>query len=51
MAFLLLLDTYATHLLAQVLIHPSAWNKNSRKLAKNSSGIHRLGLVWQSQLI
>src|SRR5215208_4538236 len=32
-------------------IHRSAWNRNSRKLAKNSSGIHRLVLAWHSQLI
>ena len=30
------------------LIHQSAWNRNSRKLAQNSSGIHRLLLAWLS---
>jgi hypothetical protein len=41
------------------LIHPNAWNRNSRKfvehdfseVGKDSSGIHRLVLAWQSQLI
>jgi hypothetical protein len=36
---------------SSTLIHRSAWNSNSRKLAKNSSRIHHLLLAWQSQLI
>src|SRR5215204_4517733 len=37
-----------TPALLHALIHRSAWNRNSRKLAKNSSGIHRLLLAcWR----